>query len=271
MSVNNQEKKRLTTTELIRMKQRAEKITALTAYDASFSQLIDEAGIDLVLVGDSLGMVIQGNSSTLPVSIDHMVYHCRCVAAGAERALLLADLPFMSYPEPGRAADSAARLLQEGGAQMVKLEGGAVRSETVHHLVNQGIPVCGHLGLLPQSVHQLGGYRIQGRDEQSAQTMLDDARILQQAGATLLVLECIPAALAAEITRQIAIPTIGIGAGAGCDGQVLVLYDMLGITQGKRPKFSKNFMSENSSASEAVTAYIDAVRSGAFPDRSHLF
>ena len=257
--------KPLSVTTFEEMKRRGEKITCLTAYDASFSTLLDQGGVDVILVGDSLGMVIQGHSSTLPVTMDQMVYHTHCVVRGRQRAFVIADLPFMSYPEPGRAAANAARLLREGQAHMVKLEGGRIRAETVRHLVAQGMPVCGHLGLLPQSVHQIGGYRVQGKDQQAAETMLEDARILQDAGATLLVLECVPAALAKKISESLVIPTIGIGAGAGCDGQVLVLYDMLGITPCKRPKFSKNFMAETGDALSAVRAFVDAVRAGRFP------
>ena len=263
--------KPLSVTTLADMKRRGEKITCLTAYDASFSTLLDRAGVDVILVGDSLGMVIQGHSNTLSVTMDRMVYHTRCVVRGRQRAFVIADLPFMSYPEPNRAAENAARLLREGQAQMVKLEGGRIRAETVRHLVSQGIPVCGHLGLLPQSVHQLGGYRVQGKDRQAAEAMLEDARILQDAGAALLVLECVPAALAKKITQSLAVPTIGIGAGVDCDGQVLVLYDMLDITPGKRPKFSKNFMAETEDALAAVRAFVEAVRTGRFPTEEHSF
>jgi len=258
-------------TTLAEMKRKGEKITCLTGYDASFSALLDRAGVDVILVGDSLGMVIQGYGSTLAVTMDQMVYHTRCVVRGRQRAFVIADLPFMSYPEPNRAAENAARLLREGEAQMVKLEGGRIRAETVRHLVAQGIPVCGHLGLLPQSVHQIGGYRVQGKDQQAAETMLEDARILQDAGATLLVLECVPASLAKKITESLAIPTIGIGAGVDCDGQVLVLYDLLDITPGKRPKFSKNFMAETGDAVSAVRAFVDEVRKGRFPTEEQSF
>jgi len=263
--------KPLSVTTLADMKRRGEKITCLTAYDASFSTLLDRAGVDVILVGDSLGMVIQGHSNTLSVTMDQMVYHTHCVARGRQRAFVIADLPFMSYPEPGRAAANAARLLREGEAQMVKLEGGRIRAETVRHLVAQGVPVCGHLGLLPQSVHQLGGYRVQGKDQQAAEAMLEDARILQDAGAAPLVLECVPAALAKKITQSLAVPTIGIGAGVDCDGQVLVLYDMLDITPGKRPKFSKNFMAETEDAFAAARAFVEAVRKGRFPTEEHSF
>jgi 3-methyl-2-oxobutanoate hydroxymethyltransferase len=263
--------KPLSVTSLLAKKQNDEKITCLTAYDASFSHILDEAGIDVILVGDSLGMVVQGQESTLPVTVDEMVYHSRCVARGKQRAFLVADLPFMSYATPDQAATNAARLMQEGYAQMVKLEGGHKQAETVRHLVDLGVPVCGHLGLIPQSVNQLGGYRVQGRDEVSAKRIIEEAKSLEAAGASLLVLECVPVALASEITEQLAIPVIGIGAGAGCDGQVLVLYDMLDISFGIRPKFSKNFIAEVGNVKKAVEAYAAAVRAGNFPEKEHSF
>lgn len=256
---------------LAAMKARGEKIVVLTAYDALFARTLDEAGVDVVLVGDSLGMVIQGHGSTLPVSLDDMVYHSRCAARGIRRALLVADLPFMSYPTPEKAADSAARLIREGGASMVKLEGGRSRVGTVRFLAEQGIPVCGHLGLLPQSVHQLGGYPVQARESQAAQTLLEDALLLQEAGMGLLVLECVPATLGEEVSRALDIPVIGIGAGPGCDGQVLVLHDMLGLGFGKRPRFVKDFLAETSGIASAVRAYAAAVREGTFPADEHGF
>ncbi len=256
--------------DLLHMKQQNQKIACLTAYDASFSQLLDEQGIDVILVGDSLGMVIQGKNTTLPVTLDDMVYHSRCVISGSKNACVVCDLPFMSYATPQQAATSSARIMQKGGAHMVKLEGGRNRAETIHHLVGQGIPVCGHLGLTPQSIHQIGGFHFQGKDENSANTILDDAKILQQAGVSLLVLECIPSDLATKISHSLTIPTIGIGAGSGCDGQVLVLYDMLGISPGKRPKFSHNFLAENGDINAAVKKYIEAVRSGDFPNSNHI-
>ncbi len=261
----------ITIPELAAMKARDEKIVALTAYDATFAQLLDESGVDVILVGDSLGMVIQGHETTLTTTLDDMVYHTRCVARGAKRALLLADLPFMSYPTPERAAESAARLIREGHAQMVKLEGGRSRTETVRFLVGQGIPVCGHLGLLPQSVYQMGGYLVQGREDRSAQTLLEDALLLQEAGVGLLVLECVPATLGEEITRALDIPVIGIGAGAGCDGQVLVLHDLLGLGSGKRPRFVKDFMAGAADIPSAILAYAQAVRNGSFPAKEHSF
>lgn len=256
---------------LAAMKARGEKIVVLTAYDATFARLLDGAGVDVVLVGDSLGMVVQGHDTTLPVSLDEMVYHTRCAARGTSRALLLADLPFMSYATPEKAAENAARLIRDGGAQMVKLEGGRGRLDTVRFLVGQGIAVCGHLGLLPQSIHQLGGYQVQARESQAAQTLLEDALLLQEAGADLLVLECVPSSLGEEVSRALDIPVIGIGAGPGCDGQVLVLHDMLGITPGKRPRFVKDFMVEASDIAAAVRAYVAAVRTGVFPAENHGF
>lgn len=251
------------------MKARGEKIAVLTAYDASFARELDEAGVDAVLVGDSLGMVMQGEATTLPVTLEHMIYHSRCVARGLRRALLIADLPFMSYPTPIAAAEGAARLIREGGARMVKLEGGRQREAIVRFLVDQNIPVCGHLGLLPQSIHKLGGYAAQATDEASARTLLEDALILQGAGASLLVLECVPALLGEEVSRALTIPVIGIGAGAGCDGQVLVLQDMLGLGSENKPRFVKNFLAGASGISTAIHAYVDAVRSGEFPAAEH--
>lgn len=263
--------KPLSITALSAMKHNGEKISCLTAYDASFSRVLDDAGVDVILVGDSLGMVVQGLESTLPVTVDEMVYHTHCVARGKRRAFLVADLPFMSYATADQAALNAARLMREGFAQMVKLEGGRKQVEIVRHLVDLGIPVCGHLGLIPQSVNQLGGYRVQGRDEAAAKRIIEDAKLLEEAGASLLVLECIPVSLADRITSQLGIPVIGIGAGAGCDGQVLVLYDMLGISFGKAPRFSKNFMIESADVNEAVVSYMNAVRDGSFPAKEHCF
>ncbi len=256
---------------LRKMKQAGEKIASLTAYDASFARILDEAGVDVVLVGDSLGMVVQGLESTLPVSVEEMVYHTRMVRRGVRRALVVADMPFMSYSNPDLALANAGRLMKEGGAQMVKLEGGEVVLEAVHAMTRRGIPVCAHLGLLPQSVHKVGGYRVQGRAVRDAETILEDAKALQEAGVDLLVLECVPRPLAAAITSALEIPTIGIGAAPECDGQVLVLYDMLGITPGKRPKFSFNFLAGRGSVEDAVAAYVGAVKEGAFPAPEHCF
>jgi 3-methyl-2-oxobutanoate hydroxymethyltransferase len=259
----------LTHLDLLAMKQRGEKITCLTAYDASFAALIDTTGIEVILVGDSLGMVIQGHVTTLPVKIDDMIYHTRCVTKTCKRALLIADLPFMTYATPESAAQNAARLIQDGGAQMVKLEGAKI--EIVQFLVAQGISVCGHLGLLPQFIHQLGGYKVQGKLAEAAEKLLTDALEIQSAGATMLILECVPADLARQITEKLTSPVIGIGAGAKCDGQVLVVYDMLGISTGKRPRFSKNFLSDTNSIESALKNYFNAVKKGEFPTTAHSF
>ena len=261
--------KPLTVNDLAAMKRRGEKISCLTAYDASFSALIDKVGVDIMLVGDSLGMVVQGYDTTLPVTINDMVYHARSVSNARRRAFVIADLPFMSYSSAIVAAKNAAKLMQYGGAQMVKLEG--PRVETVSFLVDHGIPVCGHLGLLPQSINQLGSYKVQGKEPAEAARILDDAHQLQQAGAGLLVLECVPAALAREISAQLSIPVIGIGAGVDCDGQVLVLYDMLDIGIVKRPRFSKNFMQDAASIEAAIHAYHMAVKQSQFPGAEHSF
>lgn len=261
----------VTVATLRAMKQRGEPIACLTAYDASFAGLLDRAGVDVVLVGDTLGMVVKGESTTLPVDIDDMVYHARAVAKGLGRALLMVDMPFMSYATPERALDSASRLLKDGGAHMLKLEGGSDQAETVRRLSALGIPVCAHLGLQPQSVHKLGGYRVQGRDAQSAQGIFEDARLLESAGADVLVLECVPRDLAKRISAELQIPVIGIGAGPDCDGQVLVLYDMLGITGGKLPRFVREFTPGQGGIPQAVADYVRAVRSREFPAPEHCF
>ncbi|CAK0776906.1 3-methyl-2-oxobutanoate hydroxymethyltransferase [Gammaproteobacteria bacterium] len=227
--------------------------------------------MEVLLVGDSLGMVFQGHTSTLPVTMESMVYHTTCVARGIHHALLIADLPFLSYTSPDRALDNAGHLMA-AGARMVKLEGGSAPVlATVRHLGQWGIPVCAHLGLLPQSVHKLGGYRVQGREPDQAATILNDALALEEAGAELLVLECVPIALAQQISAALKIPTIGIGAGVHCDGQVLVLYDMLGIVTGKRPRFSRNFMPGSNSVREAVAIFVREVKEGTFPGAEHSY
>ncbi|MEO8417108.1 MAG: 3-methyl-2-oxobutanoate hydroxymethyltransferase [Methylophilaceae bacterium] len=261
---------------LQQMADRGEKIAVLTCYDASFAALCESAGIEVLLVGDSLGMVLQGADSTLAVTLHDMQYHTRCVAKGSKNTYIISDLPFGSYQlSPEQAWRNATRLMA-AGAHMVKLEGGAVMVETVRFLVDRGIPVCGHLGLTPQSVHQLGGYRVQGRNDQQAQQLLADAQALAEAGAGLLVLEMVPAGLAKQITQAVAIPTIGIGAGPDCDGQVLVLQDMLGIYTGsslnyKPPRFVRNFMQGAESIQQAVAAYVQAVKLSAFPAAEHSF
>jgi len=260
----------ITLSTLRAMKKRAEKFATLTAYDASFAAILEAAGVEVILVGDSLGMVVQGHSTTVPVTIDEMIYHTRCVRQGSANTLLMADMPFMSDATPALALANAARLMKEGGAQVVKLEGGAVIVDTVRLLSERGIPVCGHLGLLPQSINKLGSYRVQGRDEASAQCLLEDARLLEAAGAELLLLECVPATLMKAVSEQSKVPVIGIGAGADCDSQVLVLYDLLGITRGKRPAFSKNFLEDCGSIEAAVAEYVRQVKAGEFPAAAQI-
>ena len=264
-------RKPVTVPGLRAMKAEGRKIVMLTAYDASFAAQHETAGVDVVLVGDSLGMVVQGHRSTLPVTVDDIVYHTAAVARGLSAALLVADLPFMSDRDVPHALDAATRLMAEGGAAMVKVEGAGPVCEVIAALSARDIPVCAHLGLTPQSVHAFGGYRVQGREQAGADKLLADAHAVADAGAALLVLECVPATLAARITAELAIPTIGIGAGADCDGQVLVVYDMLGITHGKRPKFSKDFLAGRGSVAEAIAAYADDVRGGRFPAAEHTY
>jgi 3-methyl-2-oxobutanoate hydroxymethyltransferase len=253
------------------MKTRSEKIAVLTCYDASFATLMESAGMDILLVGDSLGMVLQGDATTLGVTLHDMQYHTRCVASGIKKTAIIADMPFGSYQQsPEQALRNAARLMA-AGAHMVKLEGGAVMADTVRFLVERGIPVCGHLGFTPQSVHQLGGYRVQGKTEDDAARLLEEAQALQAAGISLLVLEMLPASLARQVTAHLAIPTIGIGAGANCDGQVLVMHDMLGIYPGRTPKFARNFMQGADSVQTALAAYVKAVKDGSFPAAKHSF
>ncbi len=263
--------RRLTHLDLAKMRVAGEKIAMLTAYDASFAHACDAAGVESLLVGDSLGMVVQGHDSTLPVTVADIAYHTRAVARGCGRPLLIADLPFGSYQESPVQAYRNAVLLMSAGAQMVKLEGGSEMAETTHFLTARGIPVCAHVGLTPQSVHQLGGYRIQGKDDAGAAKLIADALAQQEAGATLIVLEAIPAPLGAEATRQLAIPTIGIGAGKECSGQVLVLHDMLDISPGKKARFVRNFMAGQSAIPGALTAYVAAVKDGSFPGPEHCY
>lgn len=262
---------RLSLTALRKMKAAQEKIAVLTAYDASFSHALEQAGVEVILVGDSLGMVIQGQESTVPVTVDDMVYHTANVVRGCENAFIIADLPFMSYANADQAIKNAARLMAEGGAQMVKLEGGALFADTVSQLTARGIPVCAHLGLLPQSVHRLGGYIVQGRETEAAEELLADAIKLEQAGADMLVLECVPASLAARVTETLTIPVIGIGASKDCDGQVLVLYDMLGLTPGRRPRFSHDFLADTGAIQAAIAKYVQDVKSGDFPTEEQQF
>ena len=260
----------ITVPALRQMKQRGERIAALTAYDASFARAMDHAGIDAVLVGDSLGMVVQGGANTVSVTLDDMVYHSRCVAKGLRSALLIADMPFQTYASPERALDAATALLAEGLASMVKLEGAGFVLDAIAYLSERDIPVCAHLGLTPQSVLKLGGFKVQGRDADAAKALLAQARAVEAAGAQLLVLECVPSTLAAEITRAAGIPTIGIGAGPDCDGQILVCHDALGINSGhRRPRFVKDFLKGRDSVEAAFRAYVEEVKSRAFPAPEH--
>jgi 3-methyl-2-oxobutanoate hydroxymethyltransferase len=256
---------------LQRMKAEGEKIAWLTAYDASFALLVDNAGVDVVLVGDSLGMVIQGHETTVPVTMDDIVYHSRAVARGLRRAFLVADMPFMSYASREQALGNAVRLMQEGGAKMVKLESGAGQIGVVEFLANHDIPVCAHIGLKPQSVHKVGGFRVQGREQEAAERMKREAVDLQNAGADIVLLECVPSALGAAVTEALAVPTTGIGAGPDVDGQVLVLYDVLDITPGRKPRFVRNFMQDAASPLVALEAYVQAVKDRSYPAPEHCF
>ena len=271
MSSQTDTRKKVTVRRLAEMKQAREKIACLTAYDASFAQLLEKNGADVVLVGDSLGMVIQGEETTLPVSVEDMLYHTQCVAKGLKNALLITDMPFLSFTSEEEAVLNAGLFMKQGGAHMVKLEGGVDQIDTVTALNKNGIPVCAHLGLQPQYVHKIGGYRVQGKDDAAAEKMLQDALTLQDAGADLMLLECVPAVLAKKITAVLDIPVIGIGAGADCDGQILVLYDILGISLGIRPKFSKNFMDSADGIEEAISQYVSAVKNVEFPALEHTF
>jgi len=264
--MNTTERKAITLHRLREMHAQREPIAMLTCYDASFATVLDDAGVDCLLVGDSLGMVLQGESSTVPVTLTEMAYHVRCVARGKPKAWLIGDLPFGSYQQSREQALASSVALMQAGAQMVKLEGGGWTAETVRFLTQRGIPVCAHLGLTPQSVHALGGYRVQGRDDQSAATLKQHAAELADAGAAMLVLELVPSALANEVTRTLDIPVIGIGAGQGCSGQVLVLHDMLGVTQGKLPRFVRNFMQGEADIASAVRRYVSDVKARRFPD-----
>ena len=250
------------------LKAGGEKIVALTAYDAGFARLLSEQGVEIILVGDSLGMVLQGAANTLAVTMDDMVYHTRLVATGTAGPLILSDMPFMSYATQAQAMTNAARLLGEGGAHMVKLEGGSWLLDTVRILTERGIPVCGHLGLTPQWVNKFGGHRVQGREPDAAERIYTDAHALAEAGAELLVLECVPSALARRITTSISVPVIGIGAGSDCDGQVLVLHDVIGVSA-RKPRMARNFLQQGGSIQAAVAAYVDAVKSGKFPEAVH--
>jgi 3-methyl-2-oxobutanoate hydroxymethyltransferase len=263
---------KVTIQTLRQMKQRGDKIAMLTAYDATFARILDEAGADVLLVGDSVGMVVQGHDTTLPVTLDEIAYHCRAVVRGARRAHVVGDMPFMSYQASWeQGMTSAGRLMKEGGCHAVKLEGGAVHAELVHRLVHAGIPVMGHIGLTPQSYHQLGGFRVQGREVGGRERLLSDARTLEEAGAYSLVLEAIPADIAREITATVQIPTIGIGAGAGCDGQVLVSYDALGMDETFKPRFVRRYATLGAQIKDAIGSYVADVRAGTFPSDAESF
>ena len=263
---------RVTIHTLAAQKARGEKIAMITAYDATFARLLDEAGADILLVGDSLGMVVQGHENTLPVTVDEMIYHCRAVARGARRAQIVGDMPFMSYQESlEQGVRNAGRMMKEGGCHAIKLEGGAQHAALVARLVATGIPVMGHLGLTPQSVHQLGGFKIQGRDEGATERLIADARALEAAGAYAIVLEGLPTEVAAAVTAALTIPTIGIGAGDGCDGQVLVIYDLLGLDERFKPRFVRRYADLSTTIKEACGRYIADVRSGAFPGAAESF
>jgi 3-methyl-2-oxobutanoate hydroxymethyltransferase len=271
MYSNRDDRKTWTVPMLAEAKRAGQRLVMLTAYDAGFARTLDDAGVDLVLVGDSLGMVVQGHGSTLPVTVDDIAYHTACVARGLVKALLISDLPFQADATPERALDASMRCLQAGAA-MVKLEGAGHKLEVIRFLVEREIPVCAHLGLTPQSVLRLGGYKVQAREERAAAQLRADARAVADAGASLLVLECVPSRLAADVTTAVAIPTIGIGAGPHCDGQVLVLHDLLGINSGhRRPKFVKDFLATGGSVEGAARAFAEAVRAGAFPDAEHSY
>lgn len=261
----------VTLATLARMKADGEKIACLTCYDASFAVLVDGAGADVVLVGDSLGMVIQGHDTTVPVTMNDMVYHTRAVAAGLHRPFLIADLPFMSYPSKDQALTNSVRLMQEGRAKMIKLESGGTQVDIVEFLASHDIAVCAHLGLKPQSVHKTGGFRVQGREGEAAELMIANAKRLESAGADLVLLECIPAALGKAITAALHVPVIGIGAGPDTDGQILVLYDILDITTGRKPRFVRNFMTGATSNQQALSHYVEAVRKGEYPGPEHCF
>ncbi|MFM5564219.1 3-methyl-2-oxobutanoate hydroxymethyltransferase [Aeromonas veronii] len=261
---------KITTASLLKMKQEGKKFTAITAYDATFAKLFDDEGAHVLLIGDSLGMVLQGGQDTLAVNMDEMVYHTRCVARGASKALVVADMPFMSYAIPEQTYQNAARLMA-AGARMVKMEGGDWLCDSIRHLTRNGVPVCGHLGLTPQSVHVFGGFKVQGRDEFQAQEIYRQALELQAAGIQLLVLECVPTALAERITKALRIPVIGIGAGPATDGQILVMHDAFGVTSGYVPKFTKNFLAETGDVRAAIRLYVQQVSEGSFPGPEHCF
>ncbi|SFL84179.1 3-methyl-2-oxobutanoate hydroxymethyltransferase [Nitrosomonas communis] len=262
---------RITRDTLQKMHAAGNKIAALTCYDATFAALLENAGVDILLVGDSLGNVMQGHSTTLPVTMDDMIYHTQCVVRGSNKAFIMVDMPFgTSQVSPEETFMNAARLMA-AGAQMVKIEGGQIMTDTIDFLTQRGIPVCAHIGLMPQSVHQLGGYKVQGRTTNEAEQLLNDAMLLQEAGVGMLLMETIPATLAARISRELSIPTVGIGAGVDCSAQVLVLHDMLGIYPGNKPRFAKNFMVGTDSIQAAIEHYVQEVKTEKFPAAEHTF
>ena len=271
MSASCETETPVTTSSLRAMKSEGDRITCLTAYDATFARLLDDAGIDVILVGDSLGMVIQGHDTTVPVRMEDMIYHCRSVARARIRSLLMADLPFMSYSTIETALQNSARLMQEGLAECVKLELNRAQTPIVAALCENGIPVCAHFGLTPQTIHKLGGFRVQGRTRSQASELVQQASELEDAGADVLLVECVPGEVGRQITEAVDIPVIGIGAGEATDGQILVLHDVLGVSPGKRPKFSKDFLSGATSAREAVLAFVREVKERSYPGPEHIY
>jgi len=271
MSAQHQDVRKVTVQTLKQMKAAGDRIVSLTAYDAAFARVLDAAGCDFILVGDSVGMVVQGQATTIPVTIDDIIYHTRMVVRGTQRALVMADMPFMSYSSAQDCLLNAARLMKEGGAEMVKLEWGELQLDMVYRLTECGIPVCAHLGLTPQAIHKMGTYRVQGREHATAAKMIEDARALEDAGADMLLLECVPMELAREITANAKVPVIGIGAGPSVDGQILVLYDILDIAPGKRTRFSRNYIEHSGSIHAAVARYVADVRDGSFPTAEYAF
>jgi 3-methyl-2-oxobutanoate hydroxymethyltransferase len=271
MSAQHQDVRKVTVQTLKQMKAAGDRIVSLTAYDAAFARVLDAAGCDFILVGDSVGMVVQGQATTIPVTIDDIIYHTRMVVRGTQRSLVMADMPFMSYSSAQDCLLNAARLMKEGGAEMVKLEWGELQLDMVYRLTECGIPVCAHLGLTPQAIHKMGTYRVQGREHATAAKMIEDARALEDAGADMLLLECVPMELAREITANAKVPVIGIGAGPSVDGQILVLYDILDIAPGKRTRFSRNYIEHSGSIHAAVARYVVDVRDGSFPTAEYAF
>ena len=262
--------KKVTLSTLLKKKSAGEKITALTAYDASFAKLFDEQGVDVMLIGDSMGMVLQGHSDTLPVKIEHLVYHTECVARGTQKSFVIADMPFMSYATPEQTYENAAKLMA-AGASMVKVEGGEWLTDTIEGLKQRGVPVCGHIGLTPQSVHVFGGFKIQGKTEQAAAELVASAQALEAAGAQLLVLECVPTEVGKRVAESVTMPVIGIGAGVHTDGQILVMHDMLGVSANYMPRFSKNYLQETGDLRTAVQQFISDVHGATFPAPEHSF